>query len=144
MIDKYGEAVFSEEARHALHIACERTGAQVRDFHVAPNPPATDRPPSHQWLVEFERAPDSMDRFSSEIDDYLNEFNRHYRIRREAQAFERPEVVALPPGTFHAWLRETRGRLSGQAKVPRLCEHREIADAVIALLDSETHARERR
>lgn len=149
MIDKYGEAVFSEEARHALRIACERTGAQVRDFHIAPNPPTRDRPPSHQWLVEFERLPDSMDRFSGAIDDYLNEYNRHYRIRREAQAFERPEVAPLPPGTFHTWLRKTRKKVSGQTKVPRMCEDRQIADAVIALLNqsilnSETHAGERR
>ncbi|MXW64727.1 MAG: GH3 auxin-responsive promoter family protein [Bacteroidetes bacterium SB0662_bin_6] len=144
MIDKYGEAVFGEEARHALRVACERTGAHVRDFHVAPKPPEADRPPSHQWLVEFERLPDSMDRFSEEIDGYLNEFNRHYRIRREAQAFERPDVIALPPGTFHAWFRETREKVSGQTKVPRMREDRKIADAVIALLNSETHAGERR
>ena len=134
MIDKYGEAVFGEEARHALRVACERTGARVRDFHIAPNPPKTDRPPSHQWLVEFEQAPDSMDRFSGAIDDYLNEYNRHYRIRRESQAFESPDVVALPPGAFHAWLRETREKVGGQTKVPRMCEDRKIADAVIALL----------
>lgn len=134
MMDTYGEAVFSEEARHALHAACERTGARVRDFHVAPHFPLPDRPPAHQWLVEFERSPDSMDRFAGAIDDYLNEANRHYRIRREAQAFGLPDVVALPPGAFYAWLRETRRQVSGQTKVPRMSERREIADAVLALL----------
>lgn len=144
MIDKYGEAVFSEEARHALRAACERTGARMRDFHVAPNFPSLDRPPSHQWLVEFERLPDSMERFAGAIDAYLNEANRHYRIRREAHAFELPDVVALPPGAFHAWLRETREQVSGQTKVPRMSERREIADSVLALLRLETHAGERR
>ena len=144
MIDKYGEAVFSEEARAALHAACERTGAQVRDFHIAPNFPAPDRSPAHQWLVEFERSPDSMDLFARAIDEYLNEVNRHYRIRREAQAFGLPDVVALPPGAFYAWLRETREQVSGQTKVPRMSEQRDVADAVLALHRLETHAGERR
>ena len=144
MIDKYGEAVFSEEARAALHAACERTGAQVRDFHIAPNFPAPDRSPAHQWLVEFERSPDSMDLFAHAIDEYLNEVNRHYRIRREAQAFGLPDVVALPPGAFYAWLRETREQVSGQTKVPRMSEQRDVADAVLALHRLETRAGERR
>jgi hypothetical protein len=135
MLDKYGEAVFVEEARSALHAACERTGLQVRDFHVAPRPVDLNRLPSHQWLVEFEQRPSSTDLFAEIIDEHLIGINRHYQIRREAGAFDRPEIVVLPPGSFYAWLKATRDRVSGQSKVPRLSEERTIADAVIGLLD---------
>lgn len=133
MIDKYGEAVFGEEARAALEHACTATGALVRDFHVAPRPADLGRLPTHQWLVEFERPPESLDAFADALDAYLCSVNRHYQIRREARAFDRPEVAALPGGTFYAWLQQTKGRISGQTKVPRMSEERSVAEGVLAL-----------
>ncbi len=133
MLDAYGEAVFGEEARAALERACAQTGARVRDFHVAPRPPGLDRLPTHQWLVEFEEAPERLDAFAGAIDAYLQAVNRHYQIRREARAFDPPEVVPLPPGTFYAWLRATRQRLGSQTKVPRMSEERRVAEGVLAL-----------
>lgn len=138
MLDKYGEAVFGEEARAALHAACERTGARVRDFHVAPRPVELNRLPSHQWLIEFEQKPPSMEVFAEAIDEHLIGVNRHYQIRREARAFDAPEIVALPAGAFYAWLKATKDRVSGQTKVPRMSEERSIADGVLALLNAGT------
>ena len=132
MIDKYGEAVFGEEVRAALEQAGSATGARVRDYHVAPLPPARDRLPTHQWLVEFEQEPDALDAFAEALDAYLQEVNRHYQIRREARAFDRPVVVPLPRGTFYAWLKATKDRVSSQTKVPRMSEERHVADGVLA------------
>ena len=133
MIDRYGEAVFGEEARAALEQACRRTGGRVREFHVAPRPPDLDRLPAHQWLVEFDRAPDSLAGFAREIDAYLQAVNRHYQIRREARAFDPPDVVPLRRGTFYAWLKQTRMRVGAQTKVPRMSEERDVAEGVLAL-----------
>ncbi|MDX1548794.1 MAG: GH3 auxin-responsive promoter family protein [Rhodothermales bacterium] len=133
MIDKYGEAVFGEEARAALEAACTATGARVRDFHIAPREAAADRLPTHQWLVEFEQPPADLGAFAQAIDRHLQAVNRHYQIRREAHAFDRPEVVPVPGGTFYAWLKKTKERVSGQTKVPRMSEERRVADGVLAL-----------
>ena len=136
MIDKYGEAVFGEEARAALERACRETDAQVRDFHVAPRLADLDHLPAHQWLVEFEKEPESLDAFATVIDGSLQAVNRHYQIRREARAFGPPEIVSLPQGTFYAWLKKTRKTISGQTKVPRLSEERQVADGVLALAEN--------
>lgn len=138
MIDKYGEAVFGEEARAALEEACRRTGARVLDFHVAPRPAAASGLPTHQWLVEFEAPPPSLDAFAEAIDAYLLEVNRHYQIRREAHAFGRPEVVPLPRGTFYTWLKKTKGKISGQTKVPRMSEERSVAEGVLAVVGNNS------
>ena len=138
MIDKYGEAVFGDEARAALVIACERTGARVREYHLAPRAVELNRPPTHQWLIEFEQEPESLEMFAGAIDDYLTEVNRHYQIRREARAFDRPDIVPLPHGSFYAWLKSTRRRISGQTKVPRMSEERKIADGVLALVGNKS------
>lgn len=133
MIDKYGEAVFVEEARHALQQACRQTGARVRDFHVAPRAVRVDCLPAHQWLIEFEQEPDDVTAFARTIDTYLQDVNRHYQIRREAQAFDPPDIVSLPAGTFYAWLKKNKKAISGQTKVPRMSEERQVADSVLAL-----------
>lgn len=131
MIDKYGEAVFGDEARAAIQAASDRTGAHVTDYHVAPRAMSNGGLPGHEWLVEFERTPDDVEAFAQTIDTYLQDVNRHYQIRREAYAFEPPAVTPLPKGSFYNWLKETKGNISGQTKVPRMSEERTVADAVL-------------
>ncbi|MEX1054836.1 MAG: GH3 auxin-responsive promoter family protein, partial [Rhodothermales bacterium] len=137
MLDKYGEAVFAEEARDALQFACHRTGARVRDFHIAPRIAELNRLPAHQWLIEFDQEPARIDEFTSALDEYLLEANRHYQIRREARAFDVPEVVPLPDGAFYSWLKTTKGRVGGQTKVPRMSEERSIANGVLELMETK-------
>jgi hypothetical protein len=136
MIDRYGEAVLGEEARAAMKAACDAAGARMTDFHLAPHADAGTEGtlPSHQWLVEFDNdvpAPDA-DAFGRVLDEYLRGANRHYRIRREAEAFGPPEVTVVPPGSFYRWLREEKDRMSGQTKVPRMSEERDVAEGVLA------------
>ena len=133
MIDKYGEALFGEEAREALYHACQQTRTHFSEFHLAPLLADTDRTPAHQWLVEFETPPDDLSAFADLIDSYLLEANRHYRIRREGDALATPEVVSVPPGTFHAWLRQAHETVSSQTKMPRMSEERHTADGILDL-----------
>lgn len=133
MLDRYGEAVYGDEAREAIRLASEKTNARFREYHIAPVEATSDSLPGHQWLIEFEREPDDMQRFRSVIDEYLQEINRHYVIRREAEAFLPPQVVSLPPGTFMKWLTATRDRVGAQTKVPRMSESRDIADSILTI-----------
>jgi hypothetical protein len=133
MIDKYGEAVFGDEARAALKTACEQTGAHVTDYHIAPYGATNGSMPAHQWLVEFEDSPPDLEAFAAAIDAHLQDVNRHYQIRREAKAFGAPTVEPLPEGTFYRWLKDTKDAISGQTKVPRMSEERTIADHVLRL-----------
>jgi hypothetical protein len=131
MIDKYGEAVFGEEARGALSVACEATGSRIVDYHIAPTVVGSGVIPAHEWLIEFEQEPPNMQSFARTIDEYLQDVNRHYHIRREAGAFGGPQVTSLGRGVFGRWLEASRDRVSAQSKVPRMSEEREIADGVL-------------
>jgi hypothetical protein len=131
MIDRYGEAVYGDEARAALRAACADTGARATDYHVAPSGLQNGGVPHHEWLVEFEAPPSDLGAFAAAIDAHLQRVNRHYQIRREAQAFGAPTIEPLPEGTFYAWMKRTKDRVSGQTKVPRMSEERTVADAVL-------------
>jgi 8-oxo-dGTP pyrophosphatase MutT (NUDIX family) len=130
MIDEYGEALYGDEVRAALREACEATGAHVADYHVAPLPSAPNQQPGHEWLIEFEHAPNTLDAFERALDASLQDVNRHYYIRREGDALAGPHVSSLPEGAFYAWLQATNDEISGQTKVPRMSATREVADAV--------------
>lgn len=129
MLDRFGEAVTGEEIRKALRAACATYQASVREFHVAPA--ASLNPPFHQWLVEFEVEPEDLGAFRKTLDAELAASNRHYHMRRSAHALAEPTILALPRGTFYAWLKKTRRTIGGQTKVPRLLEERDVADGVL-------------
>ncbi len=136
ILDLYGEAIFGGEARAALREACSATGDRFRDYHITSVAPSGRRAPRHQWLIEFDHAPEDLGALASAIDTYLQSVNRHYVIRRECGAFEEPEIIPLPPGTFMRWLRESRGRISAQTKVPRMSEERNIAEDILRSLET--------
>ena len=137
MIDEYGEAIYGDEVRNAIKEACEATGAHVSDYHVAPLRSTNGEQPGHEWLIEFEQAPDDLDVFERALDDYLQEVNRHYYIRREGDALAGPHVSALPDGAFYDWLRATKDDISGQTKVPRMSDTRDVADGLLSVVDRD-------
>jgi GH3 auxin-responsive promoter len=138
MLDLYGEAVFGGEARAALRLGCEATGDRFRDYHISAVAPSGRRAPRHQWFIEFDHPPEDIAALATAIDTYLQDVNRHYVIRRECGAFEAPEIIPLPPGTFLRWLRATRGRIGAQTKVPRMSEERNIAEGILKSLETNT------
>ncbi len=137
MIDKYGEAVFGEDARLAIDEACNKTQALVKEYHVTALPPCADRIPALEWLLEFGRLPKDTRSFLDTLDQHLCAINRHYEIRREARAFAPPEIVILPNGTFHSWLKSTRKDIGGQTKVPRMSEERTTAEGILKLAGAD-------
>jgi hypothetical protein len=131
MIDKYGEAIYGDEVREALRRACKETGAGIQDYHVAPRRAEGDAQPGHEWLIEFEEDPSDLDAFAAVIDEYLQDVNRHYFIRRDGDAITGPQISALPSGAFYNWLKATKDDISGQTKVPRMSDNRDVADGVL-------------
>ena len=135
MLDKYGEAVFGEEAHQALQLTCSATNSRVSNYHVTHTPVDQGQIPAHQWLVEFDQHPEDLELFKSILDDKLRQAGHHYDDRREGMAFDKPQLVSLPDGTFNKWLQRSGKRITAQTKIPRMNEERVVADAVLELLD---------
>ncbi|MCP9237592.1 GH3 auxin-responsive promoter family protein [Lewinella sp. JB7] len=133
-INAFGEDLLRSEAEHALMEAANRTGALVRDFTVAPQYIEVGRQGRHHWLIEFDRAPADLEVFNRELDVALQAQNNNYAAKRGNDfAIVRHELTVLPRGFFHEWMRE-RGKLGGQHKVPRLANHRNFLEEMLARL----------
>lgn len=133
-INAFGEEVIVDNADKAIAAACVTTGAVVTDYTAAPVYFSDQGNGSHEWLIEFEKAPDSLDRFTSELDKALQSVNSDYEAKRYKNiALSMPLVHALPPGMFGQWLK-AKGKLGGQHKVPRLSNNRTYVEEILAMM----------
>jgi hypothetical protein len=137
-INAFGEEVVVENAEAAITYACQQTGTAVRNFTVAPVFMGGNTQACHEWLVEFEgKAPDNAIHFIQKVDEKLREVNSDYDAKRTANlALKLPELHILPDGTFYRWL-QSKGRLGGQNKVPRLSNSREHVEQILAFVERE-------
>ena len=87
----------------------------------------------HQWLIEFSRQPDSLEKFTQVLDDALQEINSDYEAKRHKDiTLQMPEIIVARHNLFHDWL-SMKGKLGGQHKVPRLSNHREHIEEMLKL-----------
>ena len=132
-INAFGEELIIDNAERALKTACEKTGAIISEYTAAPIFIDDNSKGAHQWLIEFEKNPDSMTTFSQNLDDELKKLNSDYEAKRyKNMALNPPQVVTLRKGIFYDWMKN-RGKLGGQNKVPRLANNRNYADELLLL-----------
>lgn len=125
-INVFGEELIVDNADHALVEASRRTGAVVGEYSVAPCYMSLHERGAHEWIVEFDREPDSRERFAEELDRALRAVNSDYDAKR-LTTLEQQRVTELPRGVMLSWL-----RARGKNKVPRLVNDRRVAEEILA------------
>ncbi len=132
-INAFGEELIMDNAEKGLAYACEKTGAQVLEYTAAPVYMDQNAKCRHQWLIEFSKEPDSLERFADALDEKLQEINSDYEAKRSHNVtLQHLEVVKARPGLFNDWLKQ-KGRLGGQHKVPRLSNSRKNMDELLEM-----------
>lgn len=130
-MNAFGEEVIVDNTDKAIAIASEKTGAIVNDYTAAPVYFSEGSNGAHEWLIEFDREPADLEKFTVELDSGLKSINSDYEAKRYRDiALRLPVVHALRKGTFAEWLR-SKGKLGGQHKVPRLSNTRELVDEIL-------------
>jgi hypothetical protein len=135
-MNAFGEEVIVDNSDKAIAIACEKTGAIANDYTAAPVYFSDQANGAHEWLIEFEKEPESMEQFTKELDSALKNINSDYEAKRHRDiALGVPVLHAVKKGTFNEWLRR-KGKLGGQHKVPRLSNERNFVEEILAILNS--------
>lgn len=132
-INAFGEELIVDNAEKALQHACQMCDCEVREYTAAPVFRSEGVVPHHQWVIEFSRAPRSIDEFASVLDSHLQQINSDY----EAKRFKDINMVCLKivearKNLFDDWLK-SKGKLGGQHKVPRLANDRKHIDEILRL-----------
>lgn len=124
MLSAFGEHLIASELEAAIRDGASSIGAEITDWSVgAVHADGDDNRGGHLFIVEFSNAPPSDARvthFVKTVDAALSRTNEDYDAHRSGGfGMRAPEAIAVPPGTFAAWMK-SRGQLGGQHKVPRI------------------------
>lgn len=132
-INLWGEDLSVQQAEKAMAKACEQCGASVREFTVAPVFLEDNTSGGwHQWLVEFIQRPVSLEEFEHVLENAVREEDHDYKNVQLNCEGTPLRVTQARPGLFYDWL-ETKGKLGGQHKVPRLSPGRKYIDELLSL-----------
>lgn len=132
-INAFGEELMVDNAEKGLAKTCEETGAIVSNYSAAPVFMSNNSRGRHQWLIEFEKEPESIEQFADILDSTLQSLNSDYEAKRYKGIFlDRLEIVKARSGLFHDWLKD-KGKLGGQHKIPRLSNNREHIEDMLKM-----------
>lgn len=133
-INAFGEELIIDNAEKGLSIACSETKAIIRDYTACPIYFKGNDAGGHEWIIEFEKTPDDIERFTDVLDETLRSINSDYDAKRHKDmALRRPTIHVAENGIFYNWMKN-RGKLGGQHKVPRLANDRTYVDEILKML----------
>ena len=127
----FGEHVIAKEVEQAMQFAMEAfPEVEITEFTVAPQVEPVEGLPYHEWFVEFTKLPKDMEKFSKSIDENLQLQNVYYKDLIEGKVLRPLVIQSLKKNAFNVYM-ESQGKLGGQNKIPRLANHRSIADSLL-------------
>ena len=132
-INAFGEEIIIDNSDKAIDHACRMSGAVIKEYTAAPMYMSTEEKGRHQWMIEFEKEPDDINLFSTELDKKLQEVNSDYEAKRyKSITLESPKIQIARKNLFFDWLKK-HDKLGGQNKVPRLSNNRNLMDELIKI-----------
>lgn len=132
-INVFGEEVIVDNADKALESACRETGSLIAEYTAGPVFMNISTKGSHEWIIEFEKEPSDLIRFTEILDNSLKAVNSDYEAKRYKDLnLVIPVIRQVPKGTFNKWLK-LKNKLGGQNKVPRLFNTREYIEDLYAI-----------
>ncbi len=132
-INAFGEELMIENAEEALRYASEKTNAIIGEFTAAPIFMKKNDCGAHEWIIEFKKQPESVDKFTEFLDEKLKQVNSDYEAKRyNNMTLKLPVIHIAKENLFFDWMKK-RGKLGGQNKVPRLANDREYIDELLDL-----------
>jgi len=134
-INSVGEEVILDNVEKALQEVHSQCDFVIEEYMGGPVYAENDLKARHEWVFEFNKAPNDILQFTEMFDRALQKTNSDYAAKRyQNMILEMPTIHIAPSGTFYEWMRK-RGKLGGQHKVPRLANDRSHLDSILPLLN---------
>ena len=132
-INVFGEELVVENAEMALSKTTELTKSEISNYTVGPIFMSDKTKGSHEWIIEFSKEPDDMNKFTEILDLSLQSLNSDYEAKRyKDSTLELPKIIKGRKNLFYDWLR-SRNKLGGQNKIPRLSNSREYVEELFRI-----------
>ena len=127
-INAFGEELMVENADAAITKAAKKMNVEILDYTAGPVFMKNNNKGKHEWIIEFNKPPNDIDRFAYLLDQFLKNENSDYEAKRYKDfAISMPKIKIAEKGLFYKWLK-SKNKLGGQNKVPRLSNDRLLLD----------------
>ncbi len=132
-INTLGVELLINNVEEALNFACQQTDSAFENFLVGPKHCNDHLHGSHEWAIEFSKAPKDLNLFSEILDEKLQSINAEYRNKRHKDIIlGAPLVTVLPAGFFVEWKKAHQNE-----KIPKLCNTRKFLDDIHKHLEND-------
>jgi hypothetical protein len=118
-----GEHLSVDNMNRALEIVCQELGIEIPEFTVAGVPHGNLF--AHHWYLGTDDKADPII-IKNKLDQQLKLLNDDYAVERKA-ALKDVQVNILPLKTFYGWM-ESKGKMGGQHKFPRVLKRAQLED----------------
>lgn len=132
-ISAFGEHVIAEEVEHAMKLTASKFNTQIIEFTVAPFISSDAGKSYHEWFIAFDQIPSNLEQFATELNHQMCLKNIYYDDLLRGNILATLQIRCLPKTAFIDYMKSI-GKLGGQNKVPRLSNHREIANALYPMI----------
>jgi len=127
-INAFGEELMVENADAAITKAAKKMNVEILDYTAGPVFMKNNNKGKHEWIIEFNKPPNDIDRFACLLDQFLKNENSDYEAKRYKDfAISMPKIKIAEKGLFYKWLK-SKNKLGGQHKIPRLSNDRLLLD----------------
>jgi len=127
-INVFGEELMVENTDQAIAKTCTQLKCEVKDYTVAPIFMKNKEKGSHEWMVEFKKAPEDAVLFARILDETLQSVNSDYEAKRyNNMTLNQLKLNVARENLFYDWLKEN-DKLGGQHKIPRLSNQRDYLE----------------
>ncbi len=132
-ISAFGEHVIGKEVEKALKDSIKGTEINISEFTVAPQVNPESGLPYHEWFIEFENEPKSLEEFTAKVDASMQAQNIYYQDLIAGKVLRMLVIRKVKKGGFHEYMKSI-GKFGGQNKIPQLSDNRKIADVLQGFL----------
>lgn len=127
-INVFGEELMVENTDQAIAKTCSQLNCDVKDYTVAPIFMKNKEKGSHEWMIEFKKAPEDVSLFAKILDETLQSVNSDYEAKRYKNMTLNPlKINVARENLFYDWLK-LKDKLGGQNKIPRLSNQRDYLE----------------
>lgn len=132
-INAFGEELIIDNAEKALGKVCAKTKSIVSNYTAAPIFMEEGTKGAHEWIIEFEKAPESLTEFSTQLDLALQNENSDYEAKRSKNmTLINLKLHTARKDLFYDWHKRNK-KLGGQNKVPRLSNSRTLLEELLEM-----------
>lgn len=130
-INVFGEELMVGNTDQAIAEVSKELDCVIEHYSAGPVFMNNQGKGGHEWVVEFKKEPKDITEFTRALDTCLQNLNSDYKAKRQDDiALQQLQLNNVPTGTFMRWL-ESRGKLGGQNKIPKLSNSRKYIDSLL-------------